>query len=144
VKGNLALTIAGIASLLAGITHVLIIFGGPTWYRFFGAGESMAQMAEDGNIQAAIMTSGIALMLSIWGLYALSGAGLITRLPLIKTALVLITFVYLARSVAGFILPFVTTHPAITQNSLTFWLISSSICLVIGLLYLFGTIQLFK
>lgn len=144
MKDNLALTLGGIASLLAGITHIMIIFGGPTWYRFFGAGERMAKMAENGSIQPAIITAGIALMLSIWGLYALSGAGVIARLPLMKTALVLITFVYLARAVVGTILPFVTTHPAITQNSLIFWLISSSICLVIGLLYLFGTIKLFR
>jgi hypothetical protein len=144
VKDNLALTLGGIASLLAGITHILIIFGGPNWYRFFGAGESMAQMAEAGNIQAAIITSGIAFMLTVWGLYALSGTGLIGRLPLLNIALVLITFVYLTRAIAGFILPFVTTHPAVTQNSVTFWLTSSTICLVIGLLHLFGIIRLFQ
>lgn len=141
MKKNLGLTFGGMASLFAGFTHVCIIFGGASWYRFFGAGEGMAQMAENGSIQPTIITACIALLLGVWGLYAFSGAGVIARLPLIKAALVLITFVYLSRAVAGFILPFVTTHPAITQNSFTFWLTSSTICLVIGLLYLFGTLK---
>lgn len=134
---------AGGCSLFAGITHLAIIAGGPAWYRFFGAGEGMAQMAEAGSHQPAIMTAGIALVLMLWGVFALSGAGLVAKLPLLRTALVAITSVYLLRAFAGFTLPFFIYHPAIQQNSISFWLISSSICLIIGLLHLFGTIGLF-
>ncbi|MGJ8682745.1 hypothetical protein [Paraglaciecola sp.] len=135
---------AGACSILAGITHLGIMVGGPDWYRFFGAGEQMAKMAEAGSYQPAIITTGIALVLFIWGLFALSAVGVVRKLPFLKTVLVLISVIYLVRAMAGLTLSFVSEHPAITQNSLTFWLISSTICFVIGILHLFGTIQLFK
>jgi uncharacterized membrane protein len=101
----------------------------------------MAALAEKGSIQPALITLGIAAILFIWGLYALSGAGVILKLPLLKLALSIITFIYLARGLAGFVLPFVSSHPSITQNSVSFWLVSSLICCVFGLVYLVGTIN---
>ena len=141
MNGNTQLIVAAVFSFVASLLHVAIIFGGPNWYRYFGAGEGMAKLAESGSSQPTIITLGIAIILCIWGLYALSGAGVISKLPLLKLALILITFVYLLRGVAGLILPFVSNHPTIEQNSLTFWLVSSTICLVFGLFYLFGTIN---
>lgn len=141
MSGSLQLMIAAALSFVASLLHVAIIFGGPDWYRFFGAGEGMATLAEKGSLQPTLITLGIATILFVWGLYALSGAGVILRLPLLKLALSLITFVYLARGIAGLVLPFVTNHPAIAQNTVTFWLVSSVICCIFGLFYLFGTIN---
>lgn len=101
----------------------------------------MARLAEAGSARPTLVTLTIAVILFIWGLYALSGAGVVFRLPLLRTALAAITFIYLARGFAGLILPFISNHPAIAQNSVTFWLVSSIICCVYGLLYLLGTIN---
>jgi hypothetical protein len=101
----------------------------------------MAQLSEAGSYRPAIITAAIACVLGIWGLYALSGAGVIVKLPLLRTVLCLITGVYLLRGIAGLILPFVMNHPVITQNSMTFWLVSSTICCVFGVFHLFGTIN---
>lgn len=60
---------AGLSSIAA-IMHIGIIFGGGDWYRFFGAGEQMAQAAESGKAFPAIVTVGIAATLSIWALFA--------------------------------------------------------------------------
>lgn len=138
------LTIAASFSFIAAIMHILIIFGGANWYRFFGAGEQMAQLAESGSSEPIVITLFIASVLFIWGLYALSGAGVLFKLPLLKWVLYLISFIYLFRGVVGLVLPFISSHPAIKQNSLSFWLISSAICIVIGSFYLFGTINRFK
>ena len=142
MNGSYQLIIAGSLSFIASLLHIAIIFGGPDWYRFFGAGEQMAKMAESGSSYPTIVTSMIAGMLFVWGLFALSGAGIILKLPLLKFALIAITLVYLARGIGGLILPFITQHPAIAQNSLTFWVTSSIICSVFGLFHLAGVISL--
>jgi putative oxidoreductase len=139
MNGSTQLKIAAFLSFIAALLHVAIIFGGPEWYRFFGAGEGMAQLAESGSTEPTVITFSIAIVLTVWGLYALSGAGVVPKLPLLKLALCLISAVFLLRGVAGFILPIFTNHPVIAQNSVTFWLVSSSICCVFGVFYILGT-----
>ena len=139
MDGSTQLKIAAILSFIAAFMHVAIVIGGPAWYRYFGAGEGMAQLAKSGSMQPIIITLGIAVILFVFGLYALSGAGVIVKLPLLKLTLVFITVIYLLRGIAGLVLPFVSKHPAITQNSTTFWLVSSLICCVFGLMYFLGT-----
>ncbi len=141
MNGNTQLLIAGWLSLAAAMAHVAIIFVGPSWYRLFGAGERMAQLAEAGSRYPALVTAMVALMLTTWALYAWSGAGVLMRLPLLKLVLVLITATYLVRALAGFMLPWFSSHPFITGNSMTFWLTSSAICLLIGLVHLLGQIK---
>lgn len=133
---NKLLIAAALLCALAALAHVgCIVFGGD-WYRFFGAGEPMAQMAEQGLWYPTIVTSGIVAVLSIWALYALSGAGAIKRLPLTKLALVVIAGIFLLRGVS-----FVVLMPMFPENSLTFWLVSSAICLVVGALIAVGAFQ---
>jgi hypothetical protein len=132
---NKFLLAAALCCAVAALAHAgCIVFGGD-WYRFFGAGEQMAQMAEQGLWYPTIMTSGIVAMLLIWSLYGLSGAGVIRRLPLTRMVLVLVAGVFLLRAVG-----FVALMPAFPENSLTFWLVSSAICLLIGGLFAVGTI----
>ena len=50
------LVIAGTFSILAAVLHVGVVIGGANWYRFFGAGESMAQMAEQGLLKPTVIT----------------------------------------------------------------------------------------
>lgn len=131
---NMPLFMGSIASFTAAIAHLgCIVFGAP-WYRFFGAGEQMAKMAEAGDSHPTIVTSMLVLILFTWGLYGLSGTRLILKLPLLKTALITISSIYILRGVL-----FVFLMPTFPENSLTFWLISSFICLLIGLLYAWGT-----
>lgn len=139
------LIFAGSLSLLAAVAHVAIIIGGPDWYRFFGAGEDMAKMAEQGELYPALITALIATVLTIWGLYAFSAAGLVRRLPWMKTALVVITTIYLLRGLVGlFGMALVGSVDSPYLNELqkeaTFIWISSLVCLVFGGAYLFGTL----
>ena len=141
MAGSTQFLVAAMLSFTAALLHVAVIFGGADWYRFFGAGEAMAKLAESGSRYPTMVTAGITMVLTLWGLYALSGAGLIMRLPLLKLGLTLVTAIYLAWGLAGLDLPFVSNHPAMQQNSVTFWLISSLICTAFGMVHLMGLIN---
>jgi len=133
---NVLFVIAGGLSAIAALLHIGCIYFGAPWYRFFGAGEEMAILAEKGSIQPTLITSGIVLVLSIWSLYAFSAAGVIARLPLMRLALVLITSIYLLRGIAGF---FLINSPM--GRTPEFWVWSSLICLGFGLIHLIGLKQ---
>jgi hypothetical protein len=133
---NLALVAAATLSALAALLHVgCIVFGAP-WYRFFGAGEQMAKMAERGEWRPTLITSVIVLVLSAWAAYALSGAGVLPRFPLLRTALCLIAGVYTLRGVAGLV---IAASGRVANRR--FWIWSSLICLVFGLTHAVGLVQ---
>ncbi|WP_299011387.1 hypothetical protein [uncultured Shewanella sp.] len=50
---------AAICSGLAALLHLVFIFWGDDGYRFFGAGEAMAQMVEAGALYSTLVTLGI-------------------------------------------------------------------------------------
>ena len=133
---NIPLAVGALLSAVAALLHLGIIAGGPAWYRFFGAGERFARAAADGRWYPTVVTLGIAAVLFLWSAYALAGAGVVVRLPLLKAALAGITAVYLVRGIAfaplvlakgGALTPFVV------------W--SSMICFVYGVVHLVGLVQ---
>jgi len=136
------LIVAGSFSLLAAALHVGVVMGGPSWYRFFGAGEYMALMAEKGSLKPTVITLGIASILIVWAAYAWSGAGILPSMPFSKFALSAITSIYIIRGLGGLVAPFVSNHPQIKQNSTQFWVWSSAICLIIGVFHLMGLIPI--
>jgi hypothetical protein len=134
VPRNSWLVAGGILSAAAALLHIGVIAGGPDWYRFFGAGEPMARMAERGSPTPALITTGIALLLSVWAAYAFAGAGLIRRLPLMRTALILISAIYLLRGLV--LVPALILNPGRIE---AFMLWSSLIVLGYGICYALGT-----
>lgn len=141
---NFWLLLAGFLTAVAALTHMAVIIGGPDWYRFFGAGEQMAQMAEQGSLYPATITAGIAMVLGVWSLYAFSGAGFILRLPLLKAALILIAAVFLLRGLLA--IPaayFLQSDPHLQELAArpVFLWVSSAICVGLGLCYAVGAWQ---
>jgi hypothetical protein len=132
--GAQALILAGVLSSLAAVAHLVCIALGGQAFRFMGAGERMASAIEAGRIRPIVVTLGIAAVLAGWAAYAFSGAGVIGELPLTKLVLPLVSAAFLARA-----LGFPLLRPLFPENSNTFWLVSSGICLVIGALYAGGT-----
>lgn len=128
---------AGMMSAAASLLHLACIVGGPSWYRFFGAGEPIARAAERGSWIPALLTLGIAAVLAAWVAYALSGAGLFRPLPLLRTALVAITAVYLLRGLALFF-PSAMSRPDLSP---AFMIWSSLIVLAIGVVHLVGLVK---
>lgn len=133
------LLVGGGLSVIAAVLHIVIIFGGAEWYRYFGAGERMAKMSEQGSIIPGLITFFIALVLFVWGLYAFAGTGLIQlTLPFVKYALVAISGVYLIRGLVLF--PALLFKPEIVDG---FAIWSSLLSLFFGLCYAIGTVQVF-
>jgi hypothetical protein len=85
------------------------------------------------------MTLGIAAILALWGCYAWSGAARIRRLPLLRTALVAITGIYLFRALI--VVPLHLRNPQLTEPVMV-W--SSAIVLVFGLVHLSGLVTQWK
>ena len=136
LDSNRFLVAAAFFCAVAALAHVgCIIFGGD-WYRFFGAGEQMARMSEEGHWYPSVITSGIVTVLVLWSLYGLSGAGLIRRLPFLRLALCIMSSIFLVRGVS-----FAVLMPMFPENGLVFWLVSSAVCLIIGICFAIGTYQ---
>lgn len=138
------LKVAGVLTLLASVTHIAIIFGGADWYRFFGAGEELAVMQEQGSSYPAIVTGVIALVLFVWSLFAFSGAGIIRQLPLTRLALAVISLIFLARGLLALPTVLLLDSPYLAElaSQMTFMIVSSAICTLIGVCYAIGTYQL--
>ena len=133
------LIVAGSLSWLAALLHIAVIVGGAQWYRFFGAGETLADLAAQGSWLPDGLTFFIALVLFVWGLYAFSGAGKIRRIPFLHLGLIAITLVYGVRGLGVF--------PAmifVEDLRTPFFVWSSLICCVYALAYGMGTFQLLK
>ena len=138
-SGSTWLIVGGWLSVLAALLHIACIFGGPDWYRFFGAGEGMARATASGDRGPTLLTLAIAAILLIWAAYAFSGAGLFPRLPLLRTGLVVITAIYLLRG-----LIFVPLHLWRPQHSDAFAIWSSATVLVYGAVYAAGTVKAWR
>lgn len=130
---NYFLMLGGVLSSLAALLHIAIIIGGADWYRYFGAGAEMVEMAESGSMFPAIITFFIAIVFSVWALYAFSGADLMRRLPLLRPVLIIIALIYLVRGLA--IIPIQVATPEMVDNFLI-W--SSVISTLYGFTYAMG------
>ena len=88
------LIFAGVLSFCAAIFQAVIGFV-PEWSAAFGAGDTLV------SNPPLLLTLGllVALLLVIFGLYGLSGAGVIRRLPLLRVGLFVIGLLY---SMVGF------------------------------------------
>ncbi|MEZ5738286.1 MAG: hypothetical protein R3E68_01680 [Burkholderiaceae bacterium] len=134
--GGYALVVGGALSATAALAHVACIIIGAPAYRFMGAGAEVIRAVEAGSFKPTLITLTISVVLLVWAAYALAGAGVIGRLPLLKPVLVVICLIYVARAIA-----FPLLKPAFRENSQAFWLVSSGICLVIGLVHLYGVMS---
>lgn len=137
---NPLLIAGGCCSLIIALLHVVIVAGGPSWYRYFGAGEEMALMAEEGSWYPALLTLGIAALFAIWAAYAFSGAGFVKKLPLLKPGLIIIAVIYILRGLAA--VPTVITADDNYSQELAdkpyFMIVTSVISLTIGIFYALG------
>jgi len=124
---------AGMLNAGAALLHLACVIGGPAWYRFLGAGERMARLAESGSLRPALITIGIATVLGFWSAYAFSGAGMLPRLPLLQPALIAICTAFTLRAAA---LPLMLTR--MPDRSPTFLVWSSAIVLGFAVVHAVG------
>lgn len=130
------LVIAAAGSFTVALVHLVAIFIGPAAYRLLGAGEEFAAWAEAGSVMPALITFGLTGLFAIFGCYALSGAGVLRRLPLLTFGLVGIAALYTLRGVALFIelgMVVIIQHPFNALN-----VFYSLISLAIGVFHIAG------
>ncbi len=134
------LTLAGCLSLAVAAFQFILTFS-PTLCRFFGAPEEL--MTGD-PLWFYLASFSATALFAIWGLYGLSGAGRIRRLPLLRTGLLAIGGIYTLRGLLLFpvLLLAVGLVPAdgpVSPQMLFASLLASSVALSTGILYLVGT-----
>lgn len=128
LKQNL-LVAAAVCSVLVALLHIYVIAQGPWAYRFFGAGEELAGMAEQGSWIPTLLTSGITLVFFIFAAYYLAGASLLPKPPLFRIGLIGIAAIYTLRGallIPGWIF-------GVKMSGFDIW--SSLVSLSIGLLH---------
>jgi hypothetical protein len=93
----------------------------------------------ENRLQLFLVGEGAALILVVFGLYALSGAGSIPRLPLLRLGLVGISSLYLLRGLF-FILTVLTILGILEGEILIQGVISHLVFLAAGIAYAVGTV----
>lgn len=146
LTANPYLSAAGLATALAALLHLMMPLGGPSWYAFFGAPQRLVRMAEAGALYPIVCCIVIAAALSVCSAYAFSGAGLLPPLPLLRLGLLGIATVFLLRGVGFIVLewlrPGSLAHVSGSHGIDTFLVLSSLICLLIGLAYALGLVSI--
>jgi hypothetical protein len=95
------LTAAAVLCFAISLLHAAMIFMGPDAYRYFGAPQ-LGRAEARGYAYPDQMAAGLVLVFAAFGAYALSGAGRIRRLPLLRVALVLVGAVFTVRGLILF------------------------------------------
>jgi len=140
LTGRRCLIAGGSASLALAALHVLVIAIGPPAYLYFGRAD-LAEAASRGSLYPPLATMVITGTLSVWGLYAFSGAGLARRLPLLRTGLVTISGIYFLR---GLILVLDIARWFAGEHLPARQAVFSSAALAIGLCHAIGTWALYR
>ena len=143
MTSRLPLDLAAIFMFVGALFHVACLFGGADWLLFAGAPKEFAESYRAGAVAPIVWTLAIALMLTIWGFYARSGAGRMRRLPLLKTGLGIIGTLMTLRGAVGIVLLFVTKWPWHTAMGV-FHAIASIMIFGVGLFYFAGLYRLWK
>lgn len=123
---------AGVAIFTA-LAHVSCIFLGEECYRSQMAPEIIIRSAENGTLLAPVGTIIVSLLFLVCGLYALSAANVIVRLPLLNAAMYSISTLCILRGLAT--IPLAVAFPKAVG---AFAIISGAIWFLTGVLFLFG------
>ena len=130
------LVLSGVLSFAFALFQVIISFS-PSLSLYFGAPEALVT-----NTYALILVSFIvAGILSIFGLYAISGAGYIRALPWLKQMLVVISGIYILRGLL--LIPEVLVVTGAIHMSIPIaprFVVFSAGSLLMGLFFITGTI----
>ena len=133
------LKFGGYINILIAIAHIISLSNAEYFFEVTGVGENMRRNAEIHTLLPHAMTLFVAILFLIFGLYGLSGAGKIKKLPLLKIGIFTIATIYLLRGIIGSVI-----NIAFEAPFLWYHLLFSICALGIGFLYLSGGLQIWK
>ena len=137
IREKLLISASLIASAAA-LWHILCIFGGPSWFAFARAPKIIIESAQQGTVLAPVATLFVSGLMFLCSLFALSSTGLVRRLPLTRTALVVIASLCILRAIIA--IPFMFINGA-----LDLWqAIASFVWFYVGFCFSIGTLDLIK
>lgn len=125
--------LAGVIAVIGVIIHIAAIFGGPSWYAYFGAPPQIVQSAREGTWLAPVSAMIISVLMAICAAYAFSALGVIRRLPLLRVGLASMTAICLLRSMI--LWPLMINHPELRN---TFEIVAALVWGIAGLGFMFG------
>lgn len=132
-KGAVALMLAAAIAMFTAVSHLSCIVLGPSCYKAQMAPPEIVQSAIDGTWLAPVGTSMVAALFVLCGLYALSAAGRIRRLPLLKLGVYSIAGLCVVRGIAT--LPLSLMFPEMVS---AFSIVAGAVWFITGLLFVFG------
>ncbi len=134
---NTFLLVGGYFSLAFAAFQISGVFWSPNAIQYFGG---PAELSKTKPVIYALLCLAVAAIVAVLGLYALSGAGKIRRLPLLRTILTTTTLIYVLRGLLLIPqLPIVIRQPGLIRFA-----VFSVISLCVGLVHLGGLIRLLK
>ena len=134
VKSKLLIS-AGIIATASAIWHLLCIIGGPSWFAFARAPQSIIDSAVQGTLLAPIGTIIVAGLMFACTVFAFSAVGLIRKVPLLKPALFTIATLCTLRGLIG-----IPTF--VTPSGFDTWqIIASTVWLYVGICFTAGSIE---
>jgi putative oxidoreductase len=136
------LTAAGLLSMGVAAFHVVLSFSADL-SGYFGATPEVVEMLRDHYPPVYLLMLFMIAVFALFGLYGLSGAGRFRRLPLLRFGLLCIGAIYTLRGLV--LIPEALGKIGVTEyQAPPQALASSAVSLVIGLLYMTGTIPLLR
>lgn len=133
---NKMLKIGGYINILIAILHIVGLFWAQQMYDYTGVGDRMRENAAIHPSLPYVITIIVSIAFFVFGLYGLLGAGVIKKMPLLKTGVFVIATIYLLRGFIGTIINLFVESPFLIHH-----LIFSIFALLIGLLYLIGGLK---
>jgi hypothetical protein len=128
-----ALQFAGWTNIALAAGHAVCLIWADSAFRAVGIEQDMRRLAEQGAALPYVVTLIVAAGFLVFGLYGLSGAGVVRRLPLLRPALVSIAAIYVLR---GTLLGGVGAVAAGNATQIAF----AAVALAIGLCYASGAL----
>jgi len=131
--GMILLAVAALVAFSTAVAHLSCIYFGPQCFSAQMAPPAIVESAQNGTLFAPVATIVVAMVFIIFGIYALSGARLIRKLPLLSVGVYAIAFLCIVRGLLP--MQLWLRHPEKVSNLVLF---VGIVWLTVGLLYLFG------
>jgi hypothetical protein len=135
----LSLRIGGWTNIVIGVGHLVGLLWAREFFYWTGVGADMERLADVHTLLPYALTVIVASFFIGFGLYALSGAGDLRPLPLLRSVIVAIAGVYLLRGLSG--IAFQTEGGSLLSLLEVAY---SAVALLVGLCFAFGAWSLLR